>query len=92
MEDTLNWGDGERFMGSPEGQAFLSGIRAHLEGRTVQKVAFEGIETGISTTLHLDNGEHYRFLDEELALETLYEQFGGVFREMKTQENAGKEG
>jgi len=66
-------------MQSLEGRALLKGIRAHLEKRTIRKVAFSATEDGIATTLHLDNGESYHFIEDELSVGTLFDQFGSVF-------------
>jgi len=78
-------------MNSELGHAWLQGICAHLEGRTIHKVAFAATESGIATTLHLDNNETYRFMDEESSLETLCEQFGGLFRDLKFNRSSIKE-
>ena len=83
--------DTRRFMRSPEGHAWLTGIRAHLQGLRIRRVAFAATDKGIATTLHLDNCETYRFIDEELMLETLREQFSGVFRELDSQIHTRKE-
>lgn len=71
--------DIKRFMQSLEGQALLKGIRDHLEKRTIRKVVFSATEEGIATTLHLDNGESFRFMEDELSVGTLFDRFGSVF-------------
>ena len=84
--------DTRRFMRSPEGHAWLTGIRDHLHDRHIRRVAFAATDKGIATTLCLDNRDTYRFMDEELMLETLREQFSGVFREFDSQPQPRKEG
>lgn len=72
--------DIRRFMRTDAGRAFLEGIRTHLEGRRILRVTFIPSDGAITTVLHLDNGEEYRFNDEELMLETLQSQFSKLFR------------
>ena len=83
--DTL-FDEVKQFAESEEGRQFLEGIRAHLDGRTITSVAFATNSEGITTILHLDNGQCYAFNDEELRLETLREQFSGLFRELARQD------
>jgi hypothetical protein len=71
--------DTRAFMRSSGGRAWLEGIQRHLQGRTIQRVTFAATDNGIATTLHLDNKETYRFMDEELILDTLYEQYSAFF-------------
>ena len=82
MPDNVCSEEVKRFMDSSQGREFLAGICAHLEGNTIVKVAFANNEEGITTTLHLSNGQCYDFNDGELCLETLREQFSGLFREL----------
>lgn len=86
MDDRVIPDDLTRFMRCAKGRAFLRGIRAHLKGRAIRNVRFSRHEAGITTTLVLDNGQTYRFNDEELDLETLREQFSGVFRKIEQQD------
>ena len=72
----------KRFMACDQGRHFLDGIRDHLKGHTITDVEFINSDEGISTILRLSNGQCYAFNDEELYLETLREQFSGVFREL----------
>ena len=69
-------------MACEEGRQFLQGIRDHLAGHTITEVEFTADGEGVTTILHLDNGQCYAFNDEELQIETLREQFGGLFREL----------
>jgi len=69
----------QRFMTSPEGKAFLEGMRDHLKGKTIVEVAFAGNPEGITTTLLFNGGDCFSFNDDELSIATLYEQFGRVF-------------
>jgi len=71
--------DARAFKRSSEGSAVLESIRTYLEGRTIRRVTFAATENGIATTLHLDNHETFRFQDEELTLDTLYEQYSAYF-------------
>jgi hypothetical protein len=81
-----------RFMRSSQGRMFLESIRTHLEGRRIERVDFTGAEDAITTVLHLDNGQHYRFNDEELMLQTLENQFSPFFRVLSAKRIAGREG
>ena len=78
-----------RFADSDEGKQFLDGIRAFLAGRTIEAVDFVNSGEGITTVLRLDNAECYGFNDEELFLETLREQFSGLFRELEHHHMSG---
>ncbi|MCC6489691.1 MAG: hypothetical protein IT364_19510 [Candidatus Hydrogenedentes bacterium] len=71
--------DARAFKRSSEGSAVLESIRTYLEGRTIRRVTFAATETGIATTLYLDNHETFRFQDEELTLDALYEQYSAFF-------------
>ncbi|EFK96928.1 hypothetical protein LDC_1040 [sediment metagenome] len=71
--------DARAFKHSSEGSAVLESIRTYLEGQTIRRVTFAATEDGIATTLHLDNHESFRFQDEDLALDTLYEQHSAFF-------------
>ena len=75
----------KRFMECEEGRQFLEGIRGHLAGHTIASVDFVNNGEGVMTTLRLSNGQYYAFNDEELWLETLREQFSGLFRELERQ-------
>ena len=91
----------QHFVACDEGQQFLSGIRDHLNGQTIVGVNFLNNGGGITTILSLRNGQSYNFNDDELCLETLSEQFSGLFRELARnnskqthvyhQEHPGKE-
>lgn len=70
------------FQESQEGKPMLNGIRKWLEGRTITGVDFTLHEEGILTTLRLDNGEDFCYLDNELRLEVLEEQFSRLFAEL----------
>ena len=72
----------ERFMACDQGRQFLDGIRSHLKGHTITEVEFTADGEHVTTILCLSNGQCYTFNDEELYLETLREQFSGVFREL----------
>ena len=82
MPDDACFNEVEHFMTCGEGRQFLQGIRDHLKGHTITDVEFINSGTSISTILNLSNGRCYTFNDEELNLETLREQFSGVFREL----------
>ena len=82
MPDDACFNEVEHFMTCGEGRQFLQGIRDHLKGHTITDVEFINSGTSISTILNLSNGRCYTFNDEELCLETLREQFSGVFREL----------
>jgi hypothetical protein len=69
----------QRFMASPEGTAFLEGMRDHLKGKTIVEVAFVGSPEGITATLFFNGDDCFSFNDDELSLATLYEQFKRVF-------------
>ena len=72
----------ERFRACDQGRQFLDGIRDHLKGHTITEVEFTSDGEDVTTILRLSTGQCYAFNDEELHLETLREQFGGVFREL----------
>ena len=76
----------KRFMACDQGRQFLEGIRDHLKGHTITDVEFINGGENISTILHLSNGQCYAFNDQELFLETLREQFNGLFRELMRQD------
>ena len=80
------------FMACDEGRQFLDGIRAHLKGHTIAEVDFINGGESISTILRLSNGQCYAFNDEELFLETLREQFSGLFRELTRQDTLVRKG
>lgn len=61
-------------------------IKRHLIGHTIDEVSFINNAEGLTTVLRLDNGQCYAFNDEELFLETLREQFSGVFRVLTRQD------
>ena len=82
MPDNACSDEVRRFAKSEQGRQFLEGIRDHLKGHTITDVEFINSDEGISTILRLSNGQCYAFNDEELYLETLREQFSGVFREL----------
>lgn len=77
--------DARAFKRSSEGSAVLESIRAYLEGRTIRRVTFAATDAGIATTLHLDNRQRFRFQDEELALDALYEQYSAFFWQFNNQ-------
>ena len=85
MDHDANKNIVNRFMECEEGRQFIEGIRDHLKGHRIDEVTFEDNEAGITTILHLSNGESYAFDDDELCLETLREQFSGLFRELPRQ-------
>jgi hypothetical protein len=68
-----------------EGRQFLDGIRAHLKGHRIDEVEFINNGGGVTAILRLSNGQCYAFNDDELCLETLSEQFSGLFRELARQ-------
>ena len=76
----------KRFMECDDGRRFLEGIREHLKGYTIDDVSFINNGEGLTTILRLSNGQCYAFNDEELFLETLCEQFSGLFRELTRQD------
>lgn len=81
MSRTSALKDVRRFMRSPDGQSWLEGIREILLGRTIQRITFAAEDSGVATTLYLDNNEIYRFTDEELTLESIYERYSAFFFE-----------
>lgn len=72
-----------RFMRSEDGRGYLDGIANHLKGHSIRRVTFAAVEDGIATTLHLDNKGSFRFLDEELTLEALYERYGALLHQLR---------
>lgn len=72
----------KQFMECEEGKHFLEGIRNYLKGQTIVEVEFFPKEDGIVTTLLLKDGEYFEYEEKELTLETLSEQFSGLFREL----------
>lgn len=81
--------DVNRFMRSRTGRQFLNGIRGHLYGRTVLDARSIGRADGVATILRLDNGETYRFMDEELSLDTLHGQFSPLFKSRNAHPRKG---
>jgi len=71
--------DARAFKLSSEGNAILESIRTYLEGRTIRRVTFAATDNGIATTLHLDDKQKFRFQDEELMLDALYERYSALF-------------
>jgi len=82
MSETTPTNEVRRFMTCEEGRQFIEGIRAYLKGHRIEEVTFSNNDEGVTTFLHLSNGQIYAFNDEELCLETLREQFSGLFREL----------
>jgi len=82
MADDTRYDEVKSFIESEDGRRFLDGIRDHLTGHVIDRVDFLNSGEGITTVLRLDNGQCYAFNDEELFLETLREQFSGLFREI----------
>jgi len=92
MPETARLKQVRDFMACDEGRQFLDGIRDHLKGYTIDEVTFVNSEESITTILHLSNGQLYAFNDEELFLETLCEQFSGLFRELTRQDTLVRKG
>jgi hypothetical protein len=92
MPDDACFDEVKRFMACEEGRRFLEGIREHLTGHTIDRVDFLNSGEGITTVLRLNNGQCYAFNDEELFLETLREQFSGLFREIAHHNTLAKKG
>jgi len=86
MPETARLKQVKHFMACDEGRQFLDGIRAHLKGHIIDDVEFVCNGEGVTTILRLSNGQLYAFNDEELYLETLCEQFSGLFRELTRQD------
>jgi len=82
MPDNACFDEVRRFAESEQGRQFLEGIRDHLKGRTIDEVSFINSGEGFTTILRLSNGQCYAFNDEELFLDTLRDQFSGLFREL----------
>ena len=78
MGDIANVNDLERFTRSPEGAAYLDGIRQMLKGRTITNVSLSSEISAIATTLHLDDGEDYILYQLSLEVEAIREQFDKV--------------
>ena len=83
MPNDTQYDEVKSFIESEDGRRFLDGIRDHLTGHVIDRVDFLNSGEGITTVLRLDNGQCYALNDEELLLETLREQFSGVFRELE---------
>lgn len=81
MSRTSALKDVRRFMCSPDGKSWLEGIREILLGRTIRRITFAAEDSGVATTLYFDNNEIYRFTDEEMTLEALYERYNAIFSE-----------
>lgn len=79
------------FMRSPDGRVWLDGIRDCLQGRSIRRVTFAATENGVATTLHLDNKETYRFTDDAMTLEELYERYSAFFWNLHSKTNNRKE-
>jgi len=92
MPETARLKQVKHFMACDEGRQFLDGIRAHLKGHTIDDVSFINNGEGLTTILRLNNGQCYAFNDEELFLETLREQFTGLFRELIRQDTLVRKG
>ena len=92
MPETTSLTQIDRFMACDQGRQFLDGIRAHLKGHTVAEVDFINGGESISTILRLSNGQCYVFNDDELWLETLREQFSGLFREIAHNNTRARKG
>ena len=92
MPETEQFTRMKRFMACDEGRHFLDGIRTHLKGHTIDDVQFVNNGGGVTTILRLNNGQCYAFNDEELYLETLNEQFSGLFREIAHNNTLARKG
>ncbi|MCX5758624.1 MAG: hypothetical protein NTU83_08990 [Candidatus Hydrogenedentes bacterium] len=92
MPETEQFKQVKRFMVCDEGRQFLDGIRTHLKGHTIDDVQFVNNGGGVTTILRLNNGQCYAFNDEELCLETLNEQFSGLFREIAHNNTLARKG
>ncbi len=92
MPGNVGFSQIEWFAASEQGKQFLDGIRAHLVGLTIDEVTFANNGEGFTTILRLSNGQCYAFSDEELFLETLREQFSGLFREYAHNNTLARKG
>jgi len=92
MPSNTRFDEVRRFVESEDGRQFLDGIRDHLKGLTIDDVSFINNGEGLTTILRLSNGQCYAFNDEELFLETLCEQFSGLFRELTRQDTLVRKG
>ena len=92
MPDNACSDEVRRFAESEQGRQFLEGIRDHLKGHTITDVEFINEDEGITTILRLSHGQCYAFNDEELYLETLREQFSGLFREIAQNNTLARKG
>ena len=92
MPSNTRFDEVRRFVESEDGRQFLDGIRDHLKGNTIDDVSFINNGEGLTTILRLNNGQCYAFNDEELFLETLREQFTGLFRELIRQDTLVRKG
>ena len=89
MSEDACFNEVAEFMACDEGRRFLQGIRDHLSGHTINRVDFVNNGEGVTTILRLSSGQCYAFNDEELWLETLREQFSGLFRELNQHNEKG---
>jgi hypothetical protein len=92
MPDDQCFNEVKKFMACEDGRQFLEGIRDHLKGHTIEDVEFIDNGEGLTTILRLSNGQCYAFNDEELWLETLREQFSGLFCELTHQNTLERKG
>ena len=92
MPSNTRFDEVRRFVESEDGRQFLDGIREHLKGHTIDDVSFINNGEGLTTILRLNNGQCYAFNDEELFLETLREQFSGLFREIAHNNTRARKG
>ena len=82
MPNDASFDEVKKFAESEQGRQFLKGIREHLKGHRIDDVSFVNNGESLTTVLRLENRQCYAFNDEELFLETLREQFSGLFREL----------
>ena len=75
MGDASNMADVDRVMRSEEGSAYLETIRSELKGRCIVDVSFGNEVHGVSTTLHLDDGNAFEVVQSEHEVDALRENF-----------------
>jgi hypothetical protein len=80
MGDASDYADVGRFLRSPEGQRALGQFRQSQLGKVISEVSFCPLSTGISVTLHYEDGCHLdlSIVEQAFSVESLRQRYGAV--------------
>lgn len=80
MGDASDYADIGRFMRSPEGQRALDKFRQGLLGKVIGDVTFCQLSTGVSVTVHFQDGEHLdlTIVEQGFSIDSLRDRYTAV--------------